>query len=170
MDGWMDSIIEAVEKKLEQVILGIYTITAEGSDATTPPANVGIVIEGVEVLHDLGDIPSACAPLMGVIYALNLSYPQELKVFFEVLKKLFLQLDGSRQGVFYTDNEFKQVPLIQDYWWLEIFLRYKLTKLTKRCILHKSKQEEHRPGQDKQVQQQVNRAMDMAGSKPESLR
>jgi len=70
-------------------------VEVEGGDATTPPADVGIVIEGVEVLHDLGDVASACALLMGVIYALNLSYPKELKAFFEVLQKLFLQLDAS---------------------------------------------------------------------------
>ncbi len=52
--------------------------------------------EGVEVLHDLGDIASACVLLMAVIYAMNLSYPQELKTFFEVLQKIFLQLDATR--------------------------------------------------------------------------
>lgn len=78
---------------------GIYSITVEGGDATTPPADVGIVIEGVEVLHDLGDIATACALLMGVIYALNLSYPQELKAVFEVLQKIFLHLDASRLSI-----------------------------------------------------------------------
>lgn len=82
--------------EVEQILHGIYSITVEGGDAAIPPADVGIVIEGVEVLHDLGDIATACALLMGVIYALNLSYPQELKGFFEVLQKIFLQLDASR--------------------------------------------------------------------------
>lgn len=86
----------AAQRGLEQLTLGIYIIKVEGGDATTPPADVGIVIEGVEVLHDLGDVASACALLMGVIYALNLSYPKELKTFFEVLQKLFLQLDVAK--------------------------------------------------------------------------
>ncbi len=68
----------AAQRDLEQVVFGIYSINAEGGDATTP-VDVGIVIEGVEVLHNLGDIASACALLMGVIYAMTLSYPQELK-------------------------------------------------------------------------------------------
>ncbi len=61
----------AAQRDLEQVVFGIYSINAEGGDATTP-VDVGIVIEGVEVLHDLGDIASACALLMGVIYAMTL--------------------------------------------------------------------------------------------------
>ncbi|XP_041860332.1 uncharacterized protein LOC121651929 [Melanotaenia boesemani] len=87
---------EAVQRELEQITFAIYTIKVEGGDATTPPADVGIVIEGVEVLCDLGDVASACALLMGVIYALNLSYPKQLKAFFEVLQKIFLQLDAHR--------------------------------------------------------------------------
>lgn len=86
----------AAQRELERLTLGVYIIKVEGGDATTPPADVGIVIEGVEVLHDLGDVTSACALLMGVIYAVNLSYPTELKTFFEVLQKLFLQLDAGR--------------------------------------------------------------------------
>ncbi len=72
----------AAQRDLEQVVFGIYSINAEGGDATTTPVDVGIVTEGVEVLHDLGDIASACALLMGVIYAMNLSYPHELKTLF----------------------------------------------------------------------------------------
>lgn len=86
----------AVQKDLDQMVFGIYIVNVEGGDATTTPADVGIVIEGVEVLHELGDIASACALLMGVIYAMNLSYPEELKAFFEVLQKIFLQLDATR--------------------------------------------------------------------------
>uniref|UniRef100_A0A3Q2T7Y7 PB1 domain-containing protein n=1 Tax=Fundulus heteroclitus TaxID=8078 RepID=A0A3Q2T7Y7_FUNHE len=83
----------AVQRELGLLTLGIYSIKVKGGDATTPPADVGIVVEGVEVLHDLGDIASVCALLMGVIYALNLSYPKGLKAFFEVLQKLFLELN-----------------------------------------------------------------------------
>ncbi|KAJ8409946.1 hypothetical protein AAFF_G00209870 [Aldrovandia affinis] len=60
---------------------------------TSDPASARIVIEGTEVLDDL-DVPRACALLMELIYALNLSYPKELKNTFEVFQKIFLELDG----------------------------------------------------------------------------
>lgn len=91
-----DADVVAAERELEQLTFAIYSINVEGGDATTPPADVGIAIKGVEVLHNLGDIACACALLMGVIYALNLSYPKELKAFFEVLQKLFFQMDAGK--------------------------------------------------------------------------
>ncbi|MED6247984.1 hypothetical protein ATANTOWER_023133, partial [Ataeniobius toweri] len=62
--------------------------TRGGSD----PACAKIVLEGTEVLTYV-DIPRVCALLMGLIYALNLSYPKQLKNTFEVFQKIFLELD-----------------------------------------------------------------------------
>ncbi|XP_073695090.1 sterile alpha motif domain-containing protein 3 [Garra rufa] len=59
------------------------------------PARARIVIEGTEVQQDL-DVPRACALLMGLIYALNLSYPKELKNTFEAFQKIFLELDDMK--------------------------------------------------------------------------
>lgn len=64
--------------ELEQVI----------GDVTITPAIVGIVIEDVKVLHDLGLIASAYAFLMGVICARNVHYPQELKALHSALEDL----------------------------------------------------------------------------------
>jgi len=65
--------------------------TRGGSD----PAHAKIVLEGTEVLTDV-DIPRTCALRMGLIYALNLSYPKELKNTFEVFQKILLKLDDLR--------------------------------------------------------------------------
>lgn len=53
----------------------VKIVTTQGG---IPAAHAKIVLEGTEVLTDV-DIPRACALLMGLIYALNLSYPKELK-------------------------------------------------------------------------------------------
>ncbi|XP_030007097.1 sterile alpha motif domain-containing protein 3 [Sphaeramia orbicularis] len=65
------------------------------SRGASEPANATVVIEGAEVLDGL-TVPRACALLMGLIYALNLSYPKELKCTFEVFQKIFLELDALR--------------------------------------------------------------------------
>ncbi|XP_034017420.1 sterile alpha motif domain-containing protein 3 [Thalassophryne amazonica] len=64
------------------------------SRESSEPANATVVIEG-EVLDGL-TVPRACALLMGLMYALNLCYPKELKSTFEAFQKIFLELDALR--------------------------------------------------------------------------
>ena len=54
-----------------------------------------IVFEGTKILQGI-DVARSCALLMGVIYALNLSYPKQLKFTFEAFQKLCLELDGQK--------------------------------------------------------------------------
>ena len=66
---------------------------------TSDPVGTRIMIEGTEVLGDL-DLPRVpCALLMGLIYALNHSYPKELKNTFEVLQKIFFELNGLKASL-----------------------------------------------------------------------
>lgn len=53
----------------------------------------GIAIEGAEVLFGISNLAQACSYLMGLIYALELSYPKKLKYTFEVFQKIFLELE-----------------------------------------------------------------------------
>ncbi|CAI5692184.1 unnamed protein product [Oreochromis niloticus] len=73
----------------EEVVKIVVTRRA----AVSLPAVAKIVIEGTAVLEDL-DVPRACALMMGLICALNLSYPKQVKNTLEVLQKVFLELDG----------------------------------------------------------------------------
>ena len=79
--------------------MAIYTVPAEGDDPDGPGgrlADVGVVLEGVKVLHNLHSINHACVIMYGLIYALNLSYPKGLKDTFEVYQKILMDLESSK--------------------------------------------------------------------------
>uniref|UniRef100_A0AAY4EQ63 Uncharacterized protein n=1 Tax=Denticeps clupeoides TaxID=299321 RepID=A0AAY4EQ63_9TELE len=88
--------LESTEADIKKTTLGIYVIKHESADATEDPEDVGIVLEGVEVLSGLGNVALATAMLVGLIYSLNLTYPQELRYSFEVLQKIILELDSKK--------------------------------------------------------------------------
>lgn len=81
-----------VLEDLAQQIMKIYV--KKGASHGDSPEDVGIIIEGVQVMTGLGNVARASSILLGLTYALNLSYPKELRFIFETFQKLFLELDG----------------------------------------------------------------------------
>uniref|UniRef100_A0A8D3B9M8 Uncharacterized protein n=1 Tax=Scophthalmus maximus TaxID=52904 RepID=A0A8D3B9M8_SCOMX len=77
-----------------EIFLVVVTITTKAE----PPDDIGIVIEGVEVLNQLTSVASACALLLGLIYALNLAYPKPLRFTFEALQKIIMQLEQHKMS------------------------------------------------------------------------
>uniref|UniRef100_A0A3B5M245 Uncharacterized protein n=1 Tax=Xiphophorus couchianus TaxID=32473 RepID=A0A3B5M245_9TELE len=69
---------DTLRRKPISTFLGIFVIRPEGAEAADAHLDVGIVLEGVEVMNSLGSVLFAIVMLLGLIYALNLSYPQEL--------------------------------------------------------------------------------------------
>ncbi|XDV12036.1 hypothetical protein PO909_000791 [Leuciscus waleckii] len=86
---------ESAEADIKKTVMGIYVVKHEFAEATDDPEDVGIVLEGVEVLSGLGNVAMATAMLLGLIYSLNLTYPKELRYTFEVLLKVILELDSN---------------------------------------------------------------------------
>ncbi|KAI9527428.1 hypothetical protein NQZ68_030880 [Dissostichus eleginoides] len=76
--------------------MGLHVIRNEGAHEEDGPEDVGVIIEGVELLSNLRSISFGWAMLFGLIYTLNLSYPQELKSTFEFVQKVLMNLDGNK--------------------------------------------------------------------------
>ena len=73
--------------------MGILTVMEDDSSAPSSRVqNIAVIIEEHIVLQDLPDIPTAVACLFGLIYALNLQYPKELRYTFETIQKVFMGL------------------------------------------------------------------------------
>ncbi|XP_034066780.1 dynamin-like isoform X2 [Gymnodraco acuticeps] len=90
------SIDNSSQTAMAETVFGIFVIRHEGAEPGYDPENVGIILEGLEVLDELGNVSFAVAMMFALVYALNLSYPPELKFTFEALQKIMMELDGNR--------------------------------------------------------------------------
>ncbi len=84
---------EAAQEDQSEQVLRICVFHTCEEDEGASNADVSIVVEGTEVLDNCGSVAKACLLLMGIIYAMNLSYPPKMKYTFELFQKLLLELD-----------------------------------------------------------------------------
>lgn len=54
--------------------------------------HVAVVVEETIILHDIGDVATGFAMLMGTIYCLNLEYPSEMKYSFEFMQRVIMKI------------------------------------------------------------------------------
>ncbi len=54
--------------------------------------NIAVIFEETIVLEDVPDLPSAQAYLFGLLYALSISYPKDLKYTFETFQHVFMEI------------------------------------------------------------------------------
>ncbi|KAL6489211.1 hypothetical protein MHYP_G00029520 [Metynnis hypsauchen] len=71
-------------------------IVTKGGSADGSPLEAGIILEGVQVIAGLQSVPNACVILVGLMYAVNLSYPRPLRYTFEFFQKMLLELDSGK--------------------------------------------------------------------------
>ncbi|KAM7006154.1 uncharacterized protein LKV04_002766 [Tautogolabrus adspersus] len=74
---------------------GIFVINKEGEE-NGHYDEIGIFVEGVVILENIGSVARACAMMLGVIYALNLAYPKELRHYYEFIQKVLFRMDGEK--------------------------------------------------------------------------
>ena len=55
-------------------------------------SGTAIILEGTTVMDDLQNLPDAMCVLFGLIYALNLEYPPQLKNTFDFIQRVLLSL------------------------------------------------------------------------------
>ena len=85
--------VEDAERDITSTVMGIYTIRRDGHEE---PDDVGVVIEGIKVLNNLGSVTTGFIMLFGLIYALDLAFPENLKYTFEFFQKIIMNLDGHK--------------------------------------------------------------------------
>ncbi|KAJ4934425.1 hypothetical protein JOQ06_007220 [Pogonophryne albipinna] len=87
------SASEDAKRDMANTVMGIYTLQR---DVDGQPEDVGIVIEGNIVMDNLGSVIVGFVMLLGLIYALDLSFPDNLKHTFEFMQKVVMNLDGHK--------------------------------------------------------------------------
>ncbi|KAK7925196.1 hypothetical protein WMY93_007506 [Mugilogobius chulae] len=95
---YADSHRAEMQRDLEDVTMAVFVIRTEVHCLEEPPVDIGVVIEGVEVLNGLSSVASACALLLGLIYVLNLAYPKSLRFTFEVFQKIIMELEPQKMS------------------------------------------------------------------------
>lgn len=68
-------------------------LVKEGSEDRT---DTSVILEEQIVLRDLKDLPNAFAMLVGLLFALNIDYPKELRYTFEVVQKVLMNIGGGQ--------------------------------------------------------------------------
>jgi len=81
--------------------IGILTVITEDTVPSThsrhlESAATAIVLEGAVVMDDLDNVPHSMCLLFGLIYKLNLEYPQQLRNTFEFIERVVCSL-GPKQ-------------------------------------------------------------------------
>ena len=84
-----------IQTDIQRCTMGIYVINKENGKSGHND-DTGIFVEGVIILDNTGSAAQTCAVILGVIHALNLAYPKELRHFYEFTQKVLVQMDGEK--------------------------------------------------------------------------
>ena len=78
---------------LQDASVAILTVLHEADNTVRDHA---VVLEADIVLHNMPSLSTAMAYLFGLLYALNIDYPKQMRYSFEAIQTIFFSLGGSR--------------------------------------------------------------------------
>ncbi|KAK0151160.1 Sterile alpha motif domain-containing protein 3 [Merluccius polli] len=79
---------DADDQQSKGIKMGVLTVL-DDDDAII---DIALVLEEAIVLKDISDTPTALAYLFGLLYALNMEFPKELKYTFETIQHIFMEM------------------------------------------------------------------------------
>ena len=85
--------MEEAQEEIDNTMMGIFIFRKLQKDTIE---DIWIVIEGVKVMSKVESVIQAFVALFGLIYALDLSYPDKLKYTFEFVQKVLMLMDGHK--------------------------------------------------------------------------
>ncbi|XP_034557898.1 uncharacterized protein LOC117825987 isoform X1 [Notolabrus celidotus] len=85
------------DRQTKGVQMGVLTVFVDdGAPASLQTVNsIAVVLEETIVLEDIPDLPTALAYLFGLLYALNIEFPRDLRYTFEAVQHIFMELTPS---------------------------------------------------------------------------
>ncbi|XP_028298447.1 uncharacterized protein LOC114460738 [Gouania willdenowi] len=94
---YMDIEGDDILKDIKKSPMGIYVINKEGGRPRHFD-DIGIHVEREILLDNIGSEAQACAMMLGVIYALNMTYPKELRYYYEFIQKVQEKLNSASRN------------------------------------------------------------------------
>ncbi|CAI5648615.1 unnamed protein product [Oreochromis niloticus] len=92
---YMISQKDEAEEELQSTTMALF-VFRDNSSLLHQPRDIGIIIDGVEVLNELPSVAAGVAMVFGLCYALNMEYPRGFRFTFEALQKIMMELDFNK--------------------------------------------------------------------------
>nr|XP_024662098.1 uncharacterized protein LOC106675121 [Maylandia zebra] len=86
---------DEAEEELQSTTMALF-VFRDNSSLLHQPRDIGIIIDGVEVLNELPSVAAGVAKVFGLCYALNMEYPRGFRFTFEALQKIMMELDFNK--------------------------------------------------------------------------
>ncbi|KAK7160655.1 hypothetical protein R3I93_008346 [Phoxinus phoxinus] len=80
---------DADDKQVKGIKMGVLTVLDDDDDTVI---NIALVLEETIVLKDIPDTPTALAYLFGLLYALNMEFPKDIKYTCETIQHIFMEM------------------------------------------------------------------------------